>query len=97
LDLIKNNTVDILGVNYYQPRRVKAKEYAVNPESPLMPEWFFDRYEMPGRKMNKYRGWEIYEKGIFDILINLKNSYGNIESFISENGMGVEDEERFMQ
>jgi 6-phospho-beta-glucosidase len=97
LDLIKNNTVDILGVNYYQPRRVKAKEYAVNPESPLMPEWFFDRYEMPGRKMNKYRGWEIYEKGIFDILINLKDNYGNIESFISENGMGVEDEERFMQ
>ncbi|WP_179107271.1 glycoside hydrolase family 1 protein [Sediminibacillus massiliensis] len=95
--LIKENTVDILGVNYYQPRRVKAKEHLPNPYSPFMPEWFFDHYEMPGRKMNKYRGWEIYEKGIYDIMINLKENYGNIESFISENGMGVQDEDRFIE
>jgi len=94
--LIKNNTISLLGVNYYQPRRVKAKSFMVNPESPFMPEWFFDRYEMPGRKMNHYRGWEIYEKGIYDILINLKENYQNIESFISENGMGVENELRFI-
>src|SRR5690606_12773266 len=62
LELIKQNTVDILGVNYYQPRRVKAKEHLPNPYSPFMPDWFFDYYEMPGRKMNPYRGWEIYEK-----------------------------------
>ena len=60
-----------------------------------MPEWFFDHYEMPGRKMNPYRGWEIYEKGIYDIMMNLKENYGNIESFVSENGMGVQDEGRF--
>src|SRR5699024_331008 len=94
-ELIKENTVDILGVNYYQPRRVKAKEYMPHPESPLMPDHFFDPYEMPGRKMNPYRGWEIYEKGIYDILMNLKNNYGNIECFISENGMGVQNEDRF--
>lgn len=97
LELIKNNTVDILGVNYYQPRRVKVKEHLPNPYSPFMPEWFFDNYEMPGRKMNPYRGWEIYEKGIYDIMMNLKENYGNIESFISENGMGVQNEERFMK
>ena len=74
LDLIRNNTVDILGVNYYQPRRVKAKEHLPNPYSPFMPDWFFDYYEMPGRKMNPYRGWEIYEKGIYDIMINLKKT-----------------------
>ncbi|WP_138420347.1 glycoside hydrolase family 1 protein [Aquibacillus sediminis] len=95
--LLKNNTVDILGVNYYQPRRVKAKEHLPNPYSPFMPDWFFDNYEMPGRKMNPYRGWEIYEKGIYDIMINLKENYGNIESFISENGMGVQNEERFIK
>ncbi|MEI2366713.1 glycoside hydrolase family 1 protein [Niallia circulans] len=97
LELIKENTVDILGVNYYQPRRVKAKEHLPNPYSPFMPEWFFDPYEMPGRKMNPYRGWEIYEKGIYDIMVNLKENYGNVESFISENGMGVQDEERFLK
>ncbi|MFB3161946.1 glycoside hydrolase family 1 protein [Neobacillus sp. 179-J 1A1 HS] len=95
LDIIKNNTVDILGVNYYQPRRVKAKENLPNPEAPFMPERFFDNNVMPGRKMNPHRGWEIYEKGIYDILINLKENYGNIECFISENGMGVEGEEKF--
>ncbi|WP_121616416.1 glycoside hydrolase family 1 protein [Virgibacillus halodenitrificans] len=96
-ELIQANTADILGVNYYQPRRVKAKEHLPNPYSPFMPDWFFDNYEMPGRKMNPYRGWEIYEKGIYDIMINLKDNYGNIESFISENGMGVQDENRFIE
>ncbi|WP_306009791.1 glycoside hydrolase family 1 protein [Bacillus sp. MMSF_3328] len=95
LELIKNNTVDILGVNYYQPRRAKAKENLPNPEAPFMPERFFDNYVMPGRKMNPHRGWEIYEKGVYDILVNLKENYGNIECFISENGMGVEGEEKF--
>lgn len=96
-ELLQRGKVDILGVNYYQPRRVKAKEHLPNPYSPFMPDWFFDNYEMPGRKMNKYRGWEIYEKGIYDIMINLKENYGNIESFISENGMGVQDEKRFLK
>ncbi|GIN61872.1 6-phospho-beta-glucosidase GmuD [Robertmurraya siralis] len=95
LAIIKENTVDLLGVNYYQPRRVKAKENLPNPNAPFMPERFFDHYEMPGRKMNPHRGWEIYEKGIYDILTNLRENYGNIECFISENGMGVEGEEKF--
>jgi len=94
--LLAAGKVDLLGVNYYQPRRVKARSNAVNPASPFMPEWFFDYYEMPGRKMNPHRGWEIYEQGIYDILVNLRDHYGNIPCFISENGMGVEGEEKFL-
>lgn len=94
--LLAAGKVDLLGVNYYQPRRVKARSNAVNPASPFMPEWFFDYDEMPGRKMNPHRGWEIYEKGIYDILVNLRDHYGNIPCFISENGMGVEGEEKFL-
>src|SRR5699024_2483356 len=45
--LLKDNTADILGVNYYQPRRVKAKESLPNPYAPFMPDWYFDNYEMP--------------------------------------------------
>lgn len=96
-ELVKQNTAELLGVNYYQPRRVKAKEHLPNPYGPFMLDWYFDLYEMPGRKMNPYRGWEIYEKGVYDIMINLRDNYGNIESFISENGMGVQDEERFLE
>ena len=95
LEIIKNNVIDYLGVNYYQPRRVKAKESEVD-KSVFMPDWFFDNYEMPGRKMNPYRGWEIYEKGIYDIGINIKENYNNIPYYISENGMGVEGEEAYI-
>lgn len=97
LAIIAENTVDLLGVNYYQPRRAKAKETPVEtrPEG-LLPEDFYDVYDMPGKKMNPYRGWEIYEKGIYDTLMNLKENYGNIHCYISENGMGVEGEERFV-
>ena len=96
-ELLKNNKIDLLGVNYYQPRRIKAKACMPNPESPLMPDNFFDNYEMPGRKMNPYRGWEIYEKGIYDIAINIRDNYENIEWYVSENGMGVQNEERFIR
>lgn len=97
LDIIRENTIDILGVNYYQPRRIKAKENPADkdPKNP-MPEDYFDNYDMPGKKMNPYRGWEIYEKGIYDIMINVRDNYGNIPCYISENGMGVEGEERYV-
>lgn len=93
LEIIKNNTVDLLGVNYYQPRRVKAKESAKGDI--LTPESFFDFYDMPGKKINPHRGWEIYEKGIYDLAINIRDNYNNIPFYISENGMGVEGEEKF--
>ena len=45
--------------------------------------------------MNVYRGWEIYPKGIYDFGMKLKESYPRLPFFISENGMGVEHEDRF--
>lgn len=97
LEIIKNNTVDILGVNYYQPRRVKAKVNTPNPNSPFMPGWYFDRFDMPGKRMNPHRGWEIYYEGLYDIAINLKDNYKNIKWYVAENGMGVEGEEKFIK
>lgn len=94
LEVIKNNTVDFLGVNYYQPRRVKAREEEYGGET-WAPEKYFDNYDMPGKRMNPHRGWEIYPKAIYDIAKNVQDNYGNIKWFISENGMGVEGEEKF--
>ena len=93
--IIKNNTIDFLGVNYYQPRRVKAKEEAYDETLGWMPDKYFDNYIMPGRRMNPYRGWEIYPEAMYDIAMNLKNNYNNIPWYISENGMGVEGEDRY--
>ncbi|MBC8930699.1 glycoside hydrolase family 1 protein, partial [Escherichia coli] len=68
---------------------------AINEKSPFLPDWFFEPHNMPGKRMNIYRGWEIYERGIYDLCIDIRDNYGNIESFISENGMGVEGESRY--
>lgn len=95
LAIIADNCVDYLGVNYYQPFRVQAPRYAPNTDGPFMPDWYYEHYEMPGRKINPHRGWEIYEKGIYDIAQNIKEEYGNIEWILTENGMGVEGEEKF--
>lgn len=95
LEIIKNNRVDFLGVNYYQPRRVKAKE-SYYDKNVLTPEKFYDNYTFEGQKINIYRGWEVYEKGLYDIAINLRDNYGNISWYVSENGMGVENEERWI-
>ena len=45
--------------------------------------------------MNIYRGWEIYPKGIYDFGMKMREEYPDLKFFISENGMGVEHEERF--
>ncbi|MGT2772179.1 glycoside hydrolase family 1 protein [Streptococcus marimammalium] len=95
LTIIKENTVDFLGVNYYQPLRVKAPEKKPKLTEPFMPSCYFEHYDMPGKKINPHRGWEIYEQGLYDIAMNIKEDYGNIEWLVTENGMGVEGEEKF--
>lgn len=97
LEIIRNHKVDFLGVNYYQPLRVCARASMPNPDAPFLPEYYFDHYEMPGRRMNPYRGWEIYPKGLYDIAVNIRDNYGNIEWMVTENGIGVENEERFKE
>lgn len=95
IETIRQNTVDFLGVNFYCPRRAQAKSNDVACDT-FMPDKYFDNYVWPQAKMNKYRGWEIYEQGIYDICIDIIKNYGNIPFYISENGMGVEGEERFI-
>lgn len=96
LNIIKENTIDFLGVNYYQPRRVMAKESNFDESNGWMPDKYFDYYDMPNKRMNPYRGWEIYPKAMYDIAINIKENYNNIPWYISENGMGVEGEEIYI-
>lgn len=93
-ELLQKNTVDFIGLNYYQPRRVQAP---VKPkEKAKMPEDLYEHYDWPDKKINPYRGWEIYPQALYDVAIMMKNEYKNIPWYVSENGMGVADEERFM-
>lgn len=94
-ELIAKGKVDFLGVNYYQPIRVKA----VEPKELKYPARslsdFSRHYDWPKKRMNEHRGWEIYPEGIYDIAMMLKDEYGNIPFYISENGMGVSGEDRY--
>ncbi len=85
--------VDFLGVNYYHPRRVAAGDGVSDFNRGFAK--YFTPYQWPEAVINPYRGWEIYPKGLYDIAIDLRDHYGNIPWYVSENGMGVEDEARF--
>lgn len=93
--ILKGNTVDFLGVNFYHPNRVKAPDVAPNSVGSWMPDRYYDAYDMPGRRVNLDRGWEIYPKALYDIAVNIRDNYKNIPWYVSENGMGVSNEERF--
>lgn len=95
LKIIHDNTVDFLGVNYYHPKRVKAQDHPEKHLEPWTPDKYFEEYEWPEARINPYRGWEIYPKAIYDIAKNVQENYRNISWFISENGMGVEGEEKY--
>jgi 6-phospho-beta-glucosidase len=94
--IFKDNTIDFLGVNYYHPNRVKAPDVAPDSVGAWLPTRYYDEYFLPGRRVNLDRGWEIYPQAVYDIAINIKENYGNLPWYISENGMGVSAEERFM-
>jgi len=94
--VVKENTIDYLGVNFYHPFRVKAPELSSDALAcDWFPERYFEHYEMPGRRMNMDRGWEIFPQALYDIGENIKGNYGNLPWFVSENGMGVSREIRW--
>lgn len=95
LTVIRNNTVDYVGINLYYPHRVKARTTAWNENTPFHPAYYYEMFDMPGKKMNPFRGWEIYPQIMFDMATRLKEDYGNIEWFVAENGMGVENEFKY--
>lgn len=95
LALIADNTVDELGINLYYPHRVKAPSRAWHPETPFHPAYYYEPFELPGRRMNRSRGWEIYPRIIYDMAMRIKKEYRNIDWFVAESGMGVENEAQF--
>jgi 6-phospho-beta-glucosidase len=92
LELMVTNTVDFIGLNYYQPLRVQAPS---KESLGLSFDTFFEHYIWPERRMNEYRGWEIYPQAIYDVAIMMRDRYDNMPWYVSENGMGVAEEERF--
>ena len=90
--ILKLGKVDWLGFNYYHPSRIQAPKEKKDANGYVK---FSEPYIWPQARMNQYRGWEIYPRGIYDFGMKMKNEYPGLKFFVSENGMGVEHEERF--
>lgn len=91
--ILAGGKVDWLGFNYYQPTRIQAPDQKFDENGlPCIAK----PYIWPERRMNEHRGWEIYPKGIYDFGMKIKNECPDLPYFISENGMGVEGEEKYM-
>lgn len=97
LQVIRENTIDVLGVNFYHPNRVQRPSVSADSLAvDWLPARYFEDYAMPGRRMNVDKGWEIYPQALYDIALNIRDNYNNIPWFVSENGMGVSREERYL-
>ncbi|MCQ4107526.1 glycoside hydrolase family 1 protein [Erwinia persicina] len=95
LAIIHANRVDEVGINLYYPHRVKAPSRAWHAETPFHPACYYEHFELPGRRMNTSRGWEIQPAIVWDMAVRMKNDYDNFPWFVAENGMGIENEARF--
>lgn len=94
MQIIRENRISMFGIDYYFPIRVKARE-SVYTGKAFHPEVYYEPWVMPERRFNSDRGWEIYPQAVVDIGMRIKNDYGNIPWFISENGIGIAGEERY--
>lgn len=73
----------------------KPPSRARHPQTPFHPAYYYEPFELPGRRMNSSRGWEIYPQIVFDMAMRIKQDYRNIPWFVAESGMGVENEGQF--
>ncbi|MCL2112721.1 MAG: glycoside hydrolase family 1 protein [Streptococcaceae bacterium] len=96
LSVIRQYKIDVLGVNYYHPSRVQEPEFSSDSlAQDFRPDKFYAPYNKRGVRMNADRGWEIHPQTIYEIAKRIQNDYENLPWFISENGMGVANEQRF--
>lgn len=90
LDIIRH-PMDFVGINYYSREFARAAWYV-----PFFRMWVDDGLANDGQAVIdgvQYTdmGWEVYPQGIYDLLLNLKNEYGNPLVYITENGAAFKD------
>jgi len=75
--------IDFLGINYYTRAVTKYNSNnKIIPISNIKPE---------GSKYTDM-GWEVYPQGLYDLLIEIKEKYGDLPLYITENGAAFKDE-----
>jgi len=88
--LITDSRIDFLGVNYYVPRRVQARESPYTLDY-FSPDFYFENYVDPNGRFNPYRdNNEILPEAIYDIARNIRDNYGNIKWYLAEIGIAMD-------
>jgi beta-glucosidase len=85
--------LDFLGVNYYTPRRVAAvTDPDVEPiHQPSYGSWLGVDERPLGDVPRTAKGWTIEPGGLTMLLVRLRDDYGDIPLYISENGAAFFD------
>ncbi len=82
--LISKRAIDFIGVNYYSPSWVELGGWGVN-------NFASDVCKNNHKRLRKNSmGWDIYPKGLYDLLMSLKKY--NLAVFILENGICTDDD-----
>ena len=81
-DLIRQ-PIDFLGINYYTRSVVRHDETAY----PLKSRGRCGRSRPPTRET----GWEVFPQGLTDTLLWVKQRYGDIPQYVTENGAAFYD------
>ena len=81
-ELLKEVSIDFLGVNYYFRQIVKASRIT---------DRLFDIHRSEDSPRTEM-GWEIYPEGLYELLMRLRRDYDNPEIIITENGAACKDE-----
>jgi len=91
IECITSAKIEFLGVNYYVPRRVKAREAEYQLDY-FTPEVYFENYVNPEGRFNPYRdNNEILPTAIHDIAMNVKENYDNVPWFLAEIGIAMDE------
>ncbi len=91
LDLIRAN-IDFLGVNYYTRRRVAAPAGPLKPASGFSYSAWLGVDECPRTDVSRTaKGWTIEPAGLTALLLRLREDYGDIALYITENGAAFHD------
>jgi beta-glucosidase len=80
LDVI-SRPIDFLGVNYYSPQRVRS--------DPARQPLEIGYVRPPGS--TTAMGWEIDADGLHELLVRVREDYGDIPIYITENGAAFDD------
>jgi beta-glucosidase len=75
--------LDWAGINYYSRSLMKADP--TNPANPAV---------VPGPGEKSDLGWEIYPRGLTDLLVRVSRDYTRVPLYVTENGMSEHDDAR---